>query len=565
MLIDARTLAPGSEILADLCIIGSGPAGTSLAREFRGSTTTVVVLESGGITAEPEAQQLAVPAQLSYGNVQALGCNRQLGGNSSIWSVRTGETWFGVRLMPLAEADFERRDHVTESGWPIHRCDLDPFYARAQAVFKLGPYAYEGEDWADDATPSLPLHAERVRTRMYQFSDGNLFSDTYRRELEQAANITTYYFATATELETSENSAQVNSVQVRTVPGGPTFRIRARKVVLAGGGMASTQLLLNSDVRHPGGIGNQGDRLGRYLMDHPLLIGGELLPASPQLFGRTALYDMRHDGGAHVMAHLQIADELLEHEPLLGLSLMLFPREHNYLAHRELSERQQLGVTAFYNLRQVVAHGSKLKRETLRDLVRGADGIVKRSLDEIIFPKARLNVGGWSRLPFKTRRYHSYEVIHQVEQAPHSDNHVSLNSERDALGMRRLVVDWRWHAEDQAATMRAQELYAEEFRRAGLGEFKIARENGGPKVLLHSTAHYMGMTRMHTDPQQGVVDADCKVHGVDNLSVVSSSVFPTGGFANPTLTIVALALRTADRLKAELAQCATPQLLRLAA
>jgi choline dehydrogenase-like flavoprotein len=335
--------------------------------------------------------------------------------------------------------------------------------------------------------------------------------------------------------------------------------------VLAGGGMASAQLLLNSDARHAGGIGNQGGALGRYLMDHPLLIGGEIHPTSADLFARSALYDMRQVRGAHVMAHLQIADEVLEREPVLGLSMMIFPRERNYLAHRELNERQQLGVNAFYNLRQTVAHGAKLEPQTVGALLRGADGIVKRSMDEVLFPKARLNVGGWSRMPLKRIRYHSYEVLQQVEQAPHSDNRVSLSHERDALGMRRLVVDWRWHDEDQAATMRAQDLYAEEVHRAGLGEFRIARPDGKPHVFLDSCAHYMGITRMHSDPQRGVVDADCRVHGVSNLSIVSSSVFPTGGFANPTLTIVALALRTADRLKADLAQGVVPQRVLVAA
>jgi choline dehydrogenase-like flavoprotein len=61
----------------------------------------------------------------------------------------------------------------------------------------------------------------------------------------------------------------------------------------------------------------------------------------------------------------------------------------------------------------------------------------------------------------------------------------------------------------------------------------------------------MGTTRMHADPRQGVVDVNCKVHGVDNLYIAGSSVFPTGGYANPTLTLVALALRLADRLKAQ--------------
>lgn len=549
MFIDAHSLPNELELDADICVVGSGPAGLSLAREFRHSTTSIIILESGGLTPEPASQALAAPGQLQFGNVERLGCNRQFGGNASVWTVQTGATWFGIRLMPLPPADFASRDHMPESGWPIGRATLDPYYGRAQQVFKLGRNAYEGEDWATAESPALPLPAERIRSRMYQFGDGNLFMSEYRRELETTPNITVYYHATATELETSPSGAAVSAVRAMSGPGRG-FRVRARHVVLAGGGLATTQLLLNSDAAHQGGIGNQSGKLGRYMMDHPYLCGGELVPTDRTLFERATLYDMRTIEGAVVMGHLQIADEVLVREPLLGLSMILFPRERNHLAHRSLSPRQQRGFDALVELRRELLRGQSPSGRHLGALLNGADGIVKRAVERAIFPKALIGRGGWSRLPFKGRRYHSFEVIQQAEQAPHADNRVVLHHERDALGMRRIAIDWRWHAEDIAATMRGQELYAAELRRAGLGEFQIAREDGAPKVLSHSTAHYMGTTRMHSSPHQGVVDAECRVHGIHNLYVASCSVFPTGGFANPTFTIVALALRIGDTLKA---------------
>jgi choline dehydrogenase-like flavoprotein len=172
-------------------------------------------------------------------------------------------------------------------------------------------------------------------------------------------------------------------------------------------------------------------------------------------------------------------------------------------------------------------------------------------------PSSHLARGGWSAQGARIRRaYRSLEVTHQAEQAPHHDNRVLLGRTRDAFGMRRVSVDWRWHDEDVAATMRAQEVYASELERAGVGRFAIARQDGGPVVHSSSTGHFMGTTRMSTGARDGVVDARCRVHGAENLLVVSTSVFPTGGFANPTLTLVALALRVADELRGGVAPAA---------
>ncbi|MFV9504933.1 MAG: GMC family oxidoreductase [Oscillochloridaceae bacterium umkhey_bin13] len=463
-----------------------------------------------------------------------------------------GWVWTGIRLMPLPPADFQARVHIPNSGWPIDRTILDPYYERAQQVFQLGPFAYEGSAWATPEHPILPLDPTQLRTRMYQFGDGQVFLKYYRTALADVPNLTICYHATAVELESNADGTAISTVQVKSSPQ-KTFRVRASQIVVANGGFAATQLLLNSDAQHQGGIGNHSGNLGRYLMDHPYLYGGELIPSSRHIFNETTLYDMRMVENVPVMAHLQLADELLVREPMLGLSVLMFPRERNYEAHRSLNPRQQRGFDAFIKLRRDIVMGHTPHTELFRDVVTGADGLVKRSLDRLLFPKALIGRGGWSRLPMKHLRYHSFEIVHQAEQAPHRDNCVRLSHERDELGMRRIIIDWRWHAEDVAAVMRAQDCFATEFQRSGIGTFKLARQDGQPVVLSHSMAHYMGATRMHADPQQGVVDANCKVHGIANLYVASCSVFPTGGFANPTLTIVALAIRIADQVKRQLA------------
>ncbi|HWT93238.1 MAG TPA: GMC family oxidoreductase, partial [Solirubrobacteraceae bacterium] len=182
---------------------------------------------------------------------------------------------------------------------------------------------------------------------------------------------------------------------------------------------------------------------------------------------------------------------------------------------------------------------------------RGVGGVTRRGLTSVVAATSHWSRGGWSALPARRlRMLRELHVDHQAEQAPHRDNRVLLGAGRDAFGMRRVTIDWRWHDEDVARTLRAQRMYADELTRAGVGRLVLARDDDGrPVVLSPSTGHYLGTTRMGATPRIGVVDARCRVHGAGDLYVAAGSAFPTGGFANPTLSIVALALRVADELK----------------
>ena len=145
--------------------------------------------------------------------------------------------------------------------------------------------------------------------------------------------------------------------------------------------------------------------------------------------------------------------------------------------------------------------------------------------------------------------------MNELEQAPNPASRVRLIEQRDALGMPRVQLEWRLSGLDKRSIRRAHELLARELGRAGLGRLQLMLsedEHRWPPEL-GGGRHHMGTTRMHRDPARGVVDPDCRVHGVGNLYVAGSSVFPTVGAANPTLTIVALALRLADHLVEQLA------------
>ena len=546
MLVDARTLPDDALVEADVCIAGAGPAGIVLARELGAAGLRVVLLESGGPDLGAQASDLGQPAVEPGG--PAAGpwrTTRCFGGNSNVWSVRTDVSAHGVRLLPLARADFEPREGIADSGWPIARANLSAYYLRAQAACGLPPLGFDPEAWEEPWARQLPGLGEDVRTSMFQFASRDAFVGAPGEALARSAAVLVHQHATAVEIELDADGARVAALRVASAPGRE-FRVRAAQVVLAAGGLACPQLLLNSDRQRPGGIGNRFDLVGRHYMDHPLVFGGTFVPASRRLFEAAALYDLRTVRGTPVMAHLQLTDAALRREPVLNASAMLFPRVH-------LSERQRRGVESTRHLWHALRGAPAAGRFDPGAALLGADGVARKLGDKLRarHPHSDLGRGGWSALAGNARRFGTFEVLHQAEQAPHRDNRVRLGRERDRLGSRRIAVDWRWHAEDVAAFGRAQDLFATALRRAGLGEFAPARgADGGPVVLSPSTAHYMGTTRMHADPRRGVVDARCRVHDVGNLFVAGSGVFPTGGFANPTLTTLALAIRLADHLRA---------------
>jgi choline dehydrogenase-like flavoprotein len=507
------------------------------------------MLEAGGSGRTANEDDALPETGMQFGNVPCLTNHRSFGGNANLWNIRSDRGWRSVRLLPLSTVDFEERPWLADSGWPIWIDDLADYYRRAQVTFQLSTHGFTAEEWEEPWARALPLDDADVSTGVYQFGTGHTFLDTYRQKLESSENIKVLYNATTLEVLTNENASHASALRVASLPDR-TFHVRANHFVLAAGGLVSAQLLLASDATQPDGLGNAYGNVGRYFMDHPLIFGGEFLPASPRLFDAMAFYDLRSVQGTPIMGYLQLSDRAVRREELLNLSAIFLPRERNYQSHRLLSTRQDVGFNAALRLRHALRHRERFAAKDAWLALKGLDGVAKRGFDRLVHPKSNLGHGGWSAQPHNARRFDRFEVLHQAEQAPHRDNRVSLSRERNRFGARRLHVDWRWHEEDLASVRRGQEVFARALARAGLGQFQIARGTSGEPVMLSaSTSHYMGTTRMHADPRRGVVDPECRVHGVDNLFVASSSVFPTGGFANPTLTVVALALRIADRIR----------------
>lgn len=547
MFIDARTLPENTVVESEICIIGAGPAGTTLAREFIGQGFRVCLLESGGTKPDQDIQSLCqgeVTEELPQ-NLSESRC-RQFGGTANRWLDRTGENHYSVRLLPLDKIDFEKRDWLPYSGWPFSKSYLDPFYERAQHLCRLRPFAYDAEDWEDQQTPRLPLGGNQITTTMYQFGPRNVFTHELRSEINRSSNITTYLNTNVVELETNDPAKTVNRARVACLDGNK-FWVAAKVFVLATGGIENARLLLLSNKTQNTGLGNQNDLVGRFFMEHPVFRFGRFTPKNKKIFNSTALYDLRWANNILVMGKLSLTEEVMRLKQLLNISMLIVPRPKAY----DSQAIKSLKILLSSSRRAKIPQGA-LKH--LSNAISGIDDVASFVYSRAFKLKRfsyDIGHGGWSRLQDNESRFHSFEVVASTEQAPNPDIRVELDSERDRLGLRKIQpIRWQWSDTEINSFLRVQEMLREEIVRAGLGQFQSWIElDGVTKPPCHGGSHHMGTTRMHIDPKQGVVDENCRVHGVNNLFIAGSSVFPTGGAANPTLTIVALAIRLADHVK----------------
>ena len=540
MIIDARSLPPNEILETQVCIIGTGPAGITLAREFANQSFQVCLVESGGLDYDPETQALTAGTSVGdrYPDLSESR-RRQFGGTSHCWGAPNSHKEAGFRCLPLDEIDFEQRDWLPHSGWPFAKSHLDPFYERAQQVCQIGPYAYNAEDWETDRRVRLPFTSDRITTTMSQFASRAPFTEEYRREIDQATNIKTLLYANVVELETDATTQAITRIAIACL-SGQKFWLSAKVVILATGGLENARLLLASNRQQLAGLGNQNDVVGRYFMDRPIL-SARLIPSDASLFDRTDLHDINWIKGTPVMARVKLTEDLMRREHLLNNGAQLFPRPQ---------PRQREATLALRSLLTSVRQGKPQNMfKHLSVALRGADYIAAAGLWSAVRRVPSLRRGDWSYLPAEKRRFSEFEIFYQLEQAPDPNNRVKLSLERDRLGQPKTEVHWRLNPIDIQNAHRVQEIWAQEFAQAGLGEVQFARDGEPLKFEKEAMHHHMGTTRMHADPKQGVVDANSCVHGIPNLFVAGSSVFPTAGYANPTLTIIALALRLADHIK----------------
>lgn len=511
MHIDARNLENNTRIKGDICIMGAGAAGISMALDWIDTPHKVILLEGGGFEYDEEVQNL-YDGETTGQNYYPLQSSRlhYFGGTTGHW---------GGLCAPLDEIDFQKREWVPHSGWPFSKNELDPYYARANEKLNLGPYNYSPEYWQQQM-PNMkpfPLDYGVIKNKMWQFSDAR-YGNLYREEITGADNIELYTYANVVNITANESVSAVNEVVVKN-HAGKTHTVEADQFILACGAIQNARLLLASDSQAPDGLGNDHDLVGRYFMEHI-----EIYPSELWMFESfdSALYDQYEDGLEDPAAEIGFVDEIQKQENLLNGTIALLPLSFGQFEKPAMTTwKDEDPREAFQDMFDNWEEAFK-KAEQVKD-------VVKRS----------------------------YELKTRIEQSPNPDSRVTIGPEEDALGVPRANLHWELSDQDWKSLRKMHQLMAHEVGKAGLGRVQFRESFRNPDEIRWPEGtsggwHHMGTTRMSNDPKQGVVDANCQVNGIENLYVAGSACFPTAGAANPTLTLVALSLRLSDYVKDKL-------------
>ena len=500
MLQDARGLPRGARLACDVCIVGAGAAGITLARELAGTDARVCLLESGGFAPDAATQRLYEGAGGGTllgpeSRYLAAGRLRYFGGTTNHW-----QGW----CRPLDPIDFTHRPWIPDSGWPFDRAHLDPFYRRAYDVLRIAP-SDDQALLAAAGSPPLLHDTGRVLTRLFRLQPSRM-GPLYRQELTAARNVRLVLHANALAFRPAAAGAPVERVDVATLEGD-RFAVHARWFVLAAGGIENPRLLLLSNQVQEGGLGNEHDLVGRYFMDHPHLDAGHALVFRPR-----AALDLYRP----------------YRSPTLNQSLAAV------LCFSDEVQREQRLPNLCFGLADV----DPTERPELAEQVEAAAAILDRF------------GGDPGSLPSEVTKSASLLTLTvRAEPMPNRASRVTLGDQLDALGQRRVQLDWRLAPEDRRHIRRGTVALGQELGRHARGRVHVLYDRHALWRGAYGGNHHMGTTRMHRDPKQGVVDAQCRLHGTPNLFVAGSSVFPTAGYANPTLTLIALALRLGDHLK----------------
>jgi choline dehydrogenase-like flavoprotein len=532
VLLDARNVPDGTTLEADVCIIGGGPAGLTVARELAAPGRRTIVLESGGDEVEEGTQDLARGSCTAEPITDLLGATevdmhllrlRRLGGTANHW---------GGYCRPLEPAVFDERPWVDATGWPFGRAELDPYYDRAATALFLPDAEFDWEHWVDVLGLPRPLLDDEVMaTRTFLKLAGSDVGAALQRMATGLADVTVLLHANVTSVVVDEPGGEhVERVQAASLEGG-SFAVQATTYVLAAGGIESARLLLASDAVVPDGVGNQHDNVGRHFCEHLVAAMGFAVLTRPVEHAELyRLHDVATSPGY----------------PAAAVKALITPTAEAAAEHELLDWEAQIDPGEL-PLNAPTQTGGLIDVPDVLPLVDGVEG-----------------------RPGQTVHY----VQVNGEQVPKRDSRVVLSDDRDELGSPLADLEWEISAQERSSMVAGARLFAARWAANGLGRVQLApggfddegerREHGELFVVfsLDPTQadldgfpvgvgfHHMGTLRMSTRAEDGVTDADAKVHGVDNLYVAGSSLFPTSGASTPTFTIVALAIRLADHLKA---------------
>lgn len=536
MITDIRKRQDGGVIDADLCVIGGGAAAVAMALRLAPSGLKIAIFESGGRAPDPATADLAageisgVPYfPLHESRVRALG------GSTFRW---------GARSAPMKPIDFERREWVAMSGWPIGPGDLAPYEDEAHDLIGLRrSFSYDAAVFDLFKARPPAFDSAVLDFTAFQFGKTLIFGETYAPALAAAGDVEVYLNANVVALARGGEGRKIEAATIKTLDG-KTFTARAKAFVLASGGVDNARLLLNWTDRAPDGLCNESGLVGRNFMEHPTATAGLIRSDDWQ-----SLCDLFSPG--------LVNGRLVE--------TGLWPSAR--------MQREKKILNAVARIRPVVAADPT---QALREIIWNArhrkipltlqwykNEWMKARIDAILSDPFSIPLNIIRHLQGRPKRFKADSIVLEIrtEQAPNPDSRVSLAETKDPFGLRRAHLHWAMTPLDKKTMRVVAEAVDSELKRLGLGAVEmhdwIKTDDLVFSPDMIGAHHHMGTTRMSDRAADGVVDRDCKAHSLDNFYIAGGSVFPTASFVNPTLTLICLALRLADHLRARLRARAT--------
>jgi choline dehydrogenase-like flavoprotein len=524
-----------------VCIIGAGAAGIALACELDGCSFPVLLLDAGGLRPDSGLGDFyrgaADDPHLDPAQYRSMG----FGGTTATW---------GGRCVPLDPIDFERRDYVPNSGWPIGYGELARFYPRALEYCDAGKFDFTATGSIREARPSISAFDGRgviLHDCIERYSPPTHFGRCFRTKIESSTNVMAVLNARCVKLNKRAGQNHIESVVI-VDRAGKRRNIHAEWFVLATGGIETTRLLLASDTEGPG-FGNHHDKLGRYYACHFENLFGKLVSQVAVVkYGFERTYD-----GVYCRRKLLFTPRAQHQHRLLNSMFRLHHSSYADATHGHaamsiiyLAKSGLLGAipTEYAAFNATVGPS----QAHLKNVLAGVPQLLSYARDYLFRTKLAKRKLPYTLLP---NAGGNYPLEFNSEQTPLESSRITLGHDADAHGLRRVHIQWRMCEADIDSACRAFELLRETVNhsRGVRLEFDENQLRERMSESLPLGGHHLGTARMAATAREGVVDRNSALFELPNLFVASSAVFPTNGHANPTLTIVALAVRMAEHLR----------------